>query len=123
MPPPNITGQLHIGHGLDTTIQDAVIRFRRMQGYEALWMPGTDHASIATEVKIVDQLVRGGPHERGDRTRRFFRARMGVAGQVRQDRSVEQLKKLGFFLRLAKRALYNGRGLQQGRNPHVCTAI
>ena len=56
MPPPNITGQLHIGHALDESIQDSIIRFKRMQGYEALWLPGTDHASIATEVKIVDQM-------------------------------------------------------------------
>ena len=54
MPPPNITGQLHIGHALDCTLQDTIIRFKRMQGYEALWLPGTDHASIATEVKIVE---------------------------------------------------------------------
>ena len=56
MPPPNITGQLHIGHALNQTLQDAVIRFKRMQGYEALWLPGTDHASIATEVKIVEKI-------------------------------------------------------------------
>ena len=58
IPPPNITGQLHIGHALDETLQDAIIRFKRMQGYEALWLPGTDHASIATEVKIVDLIRR-----------------------------------------------------------------
>ena len=56
MPPPNITGQLHMGHALDNTLQDILIRFKRMQGYNALWLPGTDHASIATEVKIVEQL-------------------------------------------------------------------
>ncbi len=56
MPPPNITGQLHIGHALDLTIQDIIIRFRRMQGYSALWLPGTDHASIATEAKIVEAM-------------------------------------------------------------------
>ena len=56
MPPPNITGQLHIGHALNMTLQDALIRFKRMQGYEALWLPGTDHASIATEVKIVEKI-------------------------------------------------------------------
>ncbi|MCH5164346.1 MAG: class I tRNA ligase family protein, partial [Clostridiales bacterium] len=60
MPPPNITGQLHIGHALDCTMQDAIIRYKRMKGYEALWLPGTDHASIATEVKIVEKL-----HEEG----------------------------------------------------------
>ena len=56
MPPPNITGQLHMGHALDNTLQDILIRFRRMQGYEALWMPGTDHASIATEAKVVEAM-------------------------------------------------------------------
>ena len=56
MPPPNITGQLHMGHALDNTLQDILIRFKRMQGYEALWVPGTDHASIATEAKVVEKL-------------------------------------------------------------------
>ncbi len=60
MPPPNITGQLHMGHALDNTLQDIIIRFRRMQGYEALWMPGTDHASIATEAKIVEDMAKSG---------------------------------------------------------------
>ena len=60
IPPPNITGQLHMGHALDNMMQDAIIRFKRMQGYETLWMPGTDHASIATEVKIVEALKEEG---------------------------------------------------------------
>ena len=60
MPPPNITGQLHMGHALDNTLQDTLIRFRRMQGYCALWVPGTDHASIATEVKIVEKMAQEG---------------------------------------------------------------
>ena len=60
MPPPNITGQLHMGHALDCTIQDVLTRFKRMQGYCALWLPGTDHASIATEVKIVEQMAKEG---------------------------------------------------------------
>ncbi len=58
IPPPNITGQLHMGHALDNTLQDILIRFKRMQGYETLWMPGTDHASIATEAKIVETMRR-----------------------------------------------------------------
>ena len=58
MPPPNITGQLHMGHALDETMQDILIRFKRMQGYAALWVPGTDHASIATEAKIVAAMKR-----------------------------------------------------------------
>ena len=56
IPPPNITGQLHMGHALDNTMQDILIRFKRMQGYNTLWQPGTDHASIATEVKIIETL-------------------------------------------------------------------
>ena len=60
MPPPNITGQLHMGHAMDETMQDILIRFKRMQGYCALWLPGTDHASIATEVKIVEQMKKEG---------------------------------------------------------------
>ena len=55
IPPPNITGQLHMGHALDNTMQDILIRFKRMQGFSALWLPGTDHASIATEVKVVEK--------------------------------------------------------------------
>ena len=56
MPPPNVTGQLHMGHALDNTMQDILIRFKRMQGYNALWQPGTDHAAIATEVKVIEKL-------------------------------------------------------------------
>ena len=60
MPPPNITGQLHMGHALDNTMQDILIRYKRMQGYEALWQPGTDHAAIATEVKVIESLKKQG---------------------------------------------------------------
>ena len=60
IPPPNITGQLHMGHALDNTMQDILIRFKRMQGYNALWQPGTDHASIATEVKIIEKMKEEG---------------------------------------------------------------
>ena len=56
MPPPNITGQLHMGHALDQTLQDVLTRWKRMQGYSALWLPGSDHASIATEVKVVNKI-------------------------------------------------------------------
>ena len=55
MPPPNVTGKLHMGHALDDTIQDILIRFKRMQGYNTLWLPGSDHAAIATEVKVVEK--------------------------------------------------------------------
>ena len=60
MPPPNVTGQLHMGHALDNTMQDILIRYKRMQGYNALWQPGTDHAAIATEVKVIDKLKEQG---------------------------------------------------------------
>ena len=60
IPPPNITGHLHMGHALDNTLQDILIRWKRMQGYNALWVPGTDHASIATEVKIVEKMAQEG---------------------------------------------------------------
>ena len=60
MPPPNITGVLHMGHALDQSLQDAIIRYKRMRGFEALWIPGTDHASIATEVKILNEVKEEG---------------------------------------------------------------
>lgn len=60
IPPPNITGQLHMGHALDETMQDILIRYKRMSGFETLWLPGTDHASIATEVKVVNKLAAEG---------------------------------------------------------------
>ena len=60
MPPPNITGKLHMGHALDNTLQDILIRYKRMQGYNALWVPGTDHAAISTEVKVTEQLKKEG---------------------------------------------------------------
>ena len=56
MPPPNVTGQLHMGHALDATLQDILTRFKRMQGYSALWLPGTDHAGIATQIKVEETL-------------------------------------------------------------------
>ena len=94
MPPPNITGQLHMGHAMDETMQDAVIRFKRMQGYCALWLPGTDHASIATEVKIVEQMKSEGLTKesvgREGFLKRAWEWKDKYAGRI-----VEQLKKLG----------------------------
>ena len=63
MPPPNVTGQLHMGHAMDATLQDALIRFKRMQGYEALWVPGVDHAGIATQIKVEEELRKEGQRE------------------------------------------------------------
>ena len=72
MPPPNITGQLHMGHALDQTLQDVLTRWRRMQGYSALWLPGSDHASIATEVKVVEKLKKETGKDKHDMTREEF---------------------------------------------------
>ena len=94
IPPPNITGQLHMGHAMDETLQDILIRFRRMQGYSALWLPGTDHASIATEAKIVEAMREEGitKEEIG---REAFLERAWAWKEKYGGRIVEQLKKLG----------------------------
>lgn len=94
MPPPNITGQLHMGHALDGTLQDILIRFRRMQGYEALWLPGTDHAAIATEAKIVEAMAKEGI-KKEDIGREKFLERAWLWRKKFGGRIVEQLKKLG----------------------------
>ena len=94
IPPPNITGQLHMGHALDETLQDILIRFRKMQGYEALWVPGTDHASIATEAKIVAAMKEEGISKE-DLGREGFLERAWAWKEQYGGRIVEQLKKLG----------------------------
>lgn len=94
MPPPNITGQLHMGHALDNTLQDILIRFKRMQGYSALWQPGTDHASIATEVKIIDKLREEGI-EKEDLGRERFLERAWEWKKEYGGRITSQLRKLG----------------------------
>lgn len=94
IPPPNITGQLHMGHALDETLQDILIRYRRMQGYAALWIPGTDHASIATEAKIVEAMRKEGVSKE-DLGREKFLERAWAWKEQYGDRIVEQLKKLG----------------------------
>ena len=94
IPPPNITGQLHMGHALDNTMQDILIRFKRMQGYNALWQPGTDHASIATEVKIIEKLKEEGI-DKEDLGREGFLARAWDWKKEYGGRIIEQLKKMG----------------------------
>ena len=94
MPPPNITGQLHMGHALNQTIQDIITRFKRMDGYEALWLPGTDHASIATEVKIVEQMKKDGL-TKNDVGRDGFLERAWAWKEQYGGRIVTQLKRLG----------------------------
>jgi hypothetical protein len=94
IPPPNITGQLHMGHALDNTLQDILIRMKRMQGYSALWLPGTDHASIATEARIVEKLKEEGVTKE-DLGREKFLERAWEWKKQYGGRIVSQLKKLG----------------------------
>lgn len=94
MPPPNITGQLHMGHALDNTMQDILIRFKRMQGYNALWQPGTDHASIATEVKIIEAMRKEGISKE-DLGREGFLERAWEWKKEYGGRIISQLKKMG----------------------------
>ena len=94
MPPPNITGQLHMGHALNETLQDIIIRYKRMDGYAALWLPGTDHASIATELKIVEQLRKEGLSKESV-GREAFLERAYKWKEQYGGRIVEQLKRMG----------------------------
>ena len=94
MPPPNITGQLHMGHALDNTLQDILTRFKRMQGYEALWLPGTDHASIATEAKVVEAIAKEGLTKE-DLGREKFLDRVWDWKKEYGGRIVKQLKRIG----------------------------
>ncbi len=94
IPPPNITGQLHMGHALDNTMQDILIRFKRMQGYNALWQPGTDHASIATEVKIIEKLKEEGV-DKWELGREKFLERAWEWKKEYGGRIISQLKKMG----------------------------
>ena len=94
MPPPNITGQLHMGHALDNTMQDILIRYKRMQGFEALWQPGTDHAAIATEVKVIDKLKQEGI-DKADLGREGFLEECWKWRDEYGTRIVKQLHKLG----------------------------
>ena len=94
MPPPNITGQLHMGHALDNTMQDILIRYKRMQGYEALWQPGTDHAAIATEVKVINKLKKEGV-DKADLGRDGFLKECWKWRDEYGPRIVNQLHKLG----------------------------
>ena len=94
IPPPNITGQLHMGHALDETLQDILIRWRRMEGYETLWLPGTDHASIATEAKIVEAMRKEGISKEEIGREKFLERAWEWKAQY-GGRIVEQLKKLG----------------------------
>ena len=95
MPPPNVTGQLHMGHAMDSTLQDILIRYKRMQGYEALWMPGVDHAGIATQIKVEEELRKNEGLSRHDLGREKFLERVWDWKHKYGDRIVEQQKRMG----------------------------
>ncbi len=95
IPPPNVTGQLHMGHALDETLQDILIRYKRMQGYEALWVPGTDHAGIATQIKVEESLRVNEGLTRYDLGREKFLERVWDWKKKFGDRIINQLKKIG----------------------------
>ena len=95
MPPPNVTGQLHMGHAMDATLQDTLIRFKRMQGYDALWVPGVDHAGIATQIKVEEELRKTEGLSRYDLGREKFLERVWDWKHKYGNRIVEQQKKLG----------------------------
>ena len=104
MPPPNVTGQLHMGHALDCTLQDILTRFKRMQGYEALWLPGSDHAGIATQIKVEENLRKEEGLTRYDLGREKFLERVWAWKEKYGNRIVEQQKKMGARAPCARRS-------------------
>jgi len=92
IPPPNVTGQLHMGHALDETLQDILIRYKRMSGYAALWVPGTDHAGIATQIKVEEMLRKEENLTRYDLGREKFVERVWDWKKLYGDRIINQLK-------------------------------
>ena len=112
MPPPNVTGQLHMGHALDETMQDILIRFKRMQGYEALWQPGTDHAAIATEVKVIDKLKKEGI-DKDDIGREEFLKHAWEWKEEYGGKNHQPAEKTGCFCRLGQRTFHYGRRMFQ----------
>ena len=95
IPPPNVTGQLHMGHALDQTLQDILVRAKRMQGYSTLWVPGTDHAGIATQIKVEENLRVNEGLTRYDLGREKFLERVWAWKEQYGGRIISQLKKLG----------------------------
>lgn len=95
LPPPNVTGQLHMGHALDNTLQDILIRTKRMQGYNVLWMPGTDHAGIATQVKVEENIMKTEGKSRHELGREEFLKRVWEWKQEYGSTIVKQIRSLG----------------------------
>ena len=119
IPPPNITGQLHMGHALDNTLQDILIRWRRMQGFDALWVPGTDHASIATEAKIVEAMAAEGV-TKDDLGRERFLERAWEWKETYGNRITQQLKKLGSSCDWARERFTLDEGCSKAVNEVFC---
>jgi len=118
MPPPNITGQLHMGHALDQSLQDVLIRFKRMQGYSALWLPGSDHASIATEVKVVDKLMEEEGKTKEDIGREAFLERAWDWKKEYGGRINEQVRKLGNSCDWSRERFTMDEGCNRAVNEH-----
>ncbi len=109
IPPPNVTGVLHMGHALNNTLQDILIRFKRMDGFDALWMPGTDHAGIATQNVVERQLAAEGKDRHALGRDAFIQAGVGVEGRLRRAHH-HPAEAPGVLLRLEPGALHHGRG-------------
>ena len=111
MPPPNVTGSLHMGHALGSTMQDILIRWKRMQGFNAMWMPGIDHAGIATQVVVERELRSARSKTRHDLGREEFIERVWAWKERSGNRISEQEKLMGFSLDWDARALHDGRAV------------
>ena len=123
MPPPNITGQLHMGHALDNTMQDILIRYKRMQGYEALWQPGTDHAAIATEVKVINKLKEEGHRQSMIWASEGFLEEAWKWKEEYGSRIVKQLHKLGSSADWDRERFHHGRGLFRGGSGSIYQTV
>ena len=124
MPPPNVTGQLHMGHAMDSTLQDILTRFKRMQGYSALWLPGTDHAGIATQIKVEEELRTKEGLTRYDLGReKFLRARVGSGRKSTATASSSSRRRWASSCDWSPLPLHHGRGLLQGRARDVLRAV
>ena len=108
IPPPNVTGSLHWGHALNNTLQDILIRYKRMDGFNALWLPGTDHAGIATQVKVEQQLALEGKTKEDLGREAFIGARLAVEGGIERHHH-PPAQAAGRLVRLGARALHHGR--------------
>ena len=122
MPPPNVTGQLHMGHAMDCTLQDILTRFKRMQGYSALWLPGYDHAGIATQIKVEEELRKEGLTRYDLGREKFLERVWAVEGAVRRP-DCGAAEDPWLLLRLGAPPVHHGRGLLQGRPRGVCKPL